>query len=122
MKVSMDTKLLAPNDKPMMLNATEQWTLGIALYTALTLDTPTDAGRSGAEKYALAKLAKRVAQAGEVDLTVEEVVQLKERVGITLLISLVGAVYDVFLAAETPKFVPTIVPTGEIENGSAPSV
>ena len=88
--------LIGFDNKPLILpNATRPMTLGEAVVNALLTSTPDDQKLSGVEKYKLDALARKVYAAKDVELSVEELATIKDRVGKVSTPILVGAVWRI---------------------------
>ena len=97
MKIDLSAVLLSVDGKPIKKGPEEEdqdVTLGYALSFAC-LNADPRKHDNGEKKYRIWKILKQVTGKGTVSLVTEDVVLLKELVGESLGISVVGAVYDI---------------------------
>lgn len=104
MKVTFgDTVILDYDDKPILINSDESQTATHrrVVHLALTSGLMGDEKKTGKEKHELFKLAKRVKKArGPLDLLVEDVATIKERVALMFPPLVAGAMFDVIEGVE----------------------
>lgn len=94
MKIDFSTVLLTLYGKPYMSKTdTGEVPLTLASAALEALLGPAQSPETGEQKFRAYQLAERVALGGEVDLIPEDVVLLKEKIGVHYLPGVVGAAY-----------------------------
>ncbi len=105
MKVNLDAKLVDPKGEEF----TDKATLATAIYAALSTALPTDMQAPMEKRLQQYRLLQKVAQAGEQDITTEEIAEIKERVSKTMTLIVLGAVVEILESAKIatlPKSAP----------------
>lgn len=105
MKVNINGQVLVGyDDRPLKMDASPNApdsTLKAVVYQALTVSLPGDEGQTKEAKYSFYKLAKKVKNSqGELDLTVEQLGIIKDRVAKAYPPLIIGQVYE-FIEGES---------------------
>ena len=103
MKVNVESKLSYLNGKPMIAIRSDgkekketKMTLGFVATEALLAMLDVDKGNTGKVKYERYQLAGKIIKAASpVELKIEEIATIKERIGIMYGPEVVGACYDI---------------------------
>lgn len=99
MKVNLDQVLKNPKGEPFADNAT----LGMAAYSALGAQLPTDGQLPADKKQAVFRISVAIANGGEVELTAEDIALIKDRANQALPIFAYGAIVAALENAATVK-------------------
>lgn len=93
MRINFSQVLKSISGEPIQ-DGTKIYTLSIACVQALTANIPGDENVIGAQKFTRYLLAKKLYDATEVDVTVEEVVMLKELLSKVFGTAVVGPAFE----------------------------
>ena len=93
MKIDLDQPILDQNDKPMQRPEAGEATLGFTAATALFAPIPGDEKLDGLKKAQMGELGLRLSKGGVQDLTPEELVMIRDRVGKACLPLVVARVF-----------------------------
>ena len=93
MKVNFSAEITDLRGNPVK-DGDENLTLGAVACSAMLAVMSTDQNLPSAEKVRMFRLAQKAADGGEVEVTAEDVVLLKDRIGTLYGALIVGRVYD----------------------------
>lgn len=93
MKIDVDQTLIAYNGDPMTENGDED-SPPATLKRVLVQACLNAQEQDGEQKYRVYRLMKRIDAGGEIDLPSEDITKLKELVGKSYNVAVVGPVYD----------------------------
>lgn len=102
MKIDLDTVLCDLKGVPLKETPEKDFTLGAACCTALLNPFSDEQNLDPKEKFNRYKLAQKISDGGERDLSVEDVATLKKLIGKAFPPLVVGRCYDI-LDPESPK-------------------
>lgn len=90
MKIDLDVKLKTPKGEEFEDKAS----LGTALYAVLSAQLPTDAQIPANKRLDAYRLLQRIAAGGELEITVDEAADIKERANKLLPLPAFGAIME----------------------------
>lgn len=99
MKVNLEQVLLNPKGEPYQDNAT----LGMAAYSAMGAQLPTDGQVPIDKKLSMFRISQKLAAGGEQELTAEDIAIIKERAGAALGVFPYGSIVAALENAATVK-------------------